>query len=104
MIETEFEIKNKQFDSVQTESAGHFEKPFEEYSWKRTVKKIEFFNFTYLMKTDTISEQDQQMGQFVSKYLNDSLREIVISVRNQDMKGSYDISTYWVDLTKALPL
>lgn len=110
MIEAEFDYEGKGFDEVKKELSGTFPSPFENYSWTRVIKEIEFPSMNMggggkegkeAKSSDTGTEAGtEMMTKLVTQYLSKAAREVTITISWQRGGGKleYSVSTYWVDL------
>jgi prepilin-type N-terminal cleavage/methylation domain-containing protein len=116
MVETELAMEGKKFDALQEEESGKFETPYEDYTWKRTIKEVKFPNLMAAQAEDQKDNQngkdgtqtmiEEMLSKVVTKFLSKSIREIKISIE-WNYKGkiqSYTIATYWVNLNNELDL
>ncbi|RYZ66424.1 MAG: type II secretion system protein [Proteobacteria bacterium] len=112
MAMTETEITGKTFTEIQEETAGQFEPPFQDYTYVRKVKEIEFPNISALFQggEDKDSAQAQnaepgadamqeQMGKVIFNYLSKAIREVTITIKWKRGAGeqNYTVAMYWVD-------
>jgi len=111
MTMTEAEILGKPFSEIRPELSGQFEEPYQDYSWERKVKEIEFPNISALFQNPEAEDQappadgasnanvQEQMGKVIFNYLSKSIREITITVKWKRGAGeqSYVVAMYWVD-------
>lgn len=113
MAQTEHEIEGKEFNELKKEEGGAFEKPYETFQWKREIKEVKFPSLPVggggggEDKGDGNNDQAQQMvTKVITKFLSDSMREVVITVSWPLTKGSgeFKISTYWVNLNHEFSL
>lgn len=118
MIETEELMEGKPFTELKEEEKGTFkgDQEVSEYIWERTVKEIEFPNLISPQSEGGSEDGDddgggsnelmQKVSQVTTKYFNDSIREVTVTIKWPTVKGtrSTSASTYWVDLTKNVKL
>ena len=110
MIETEFDIEGKSFDEIEKEKTGPFDAPFEDYTWKRTVKELKFPNLGGGGGSKGSNEAEDQATEMISKlisnYLSKALREVTVTVvwKRGGKDQTFAVSTYWVDLNHAFEL
>ena len=106
MIEIESEFEGKKFDEISAEESGQFDSPYDEFRWTKTVEEVEFPNLLQTQDSDEgpdggrVSSFQRSMGQLITKFLTDSIREVTLTIYWPKGTGeqSTDISTYWVDL------
>ena len=119
MILTEMEIKGKKFEEVKKEDSGQFEDPYQDYTWTRTIKEVNFPTINLAgepdkdknasqssAETDKNNSLMEKMSQVTSKYLTKAIREVSIEVKWPRGSGfqTYVVSMYWVDLNSELEL
>lgn len=113
MIETEYKIEGKTFDEVKKEDQGIFKEPYQDYSWKRTIKEITLPNLTSLMgggnkdndsggssSKSNPNQYAEMLGKLLTKFLSKALREVTVTIlwKKGGNQLTYSVSTYWVDL------
>ncbi len=113
MVELEYKVQGLKFTEVQKEQTGKFDSPYDSYSWKTTVKEINFPNLMGMSGAKAAEEKRgglgspgnspmgaDQMSQAVSRFFSNALREITVTVlwKQGTKEQSYSISTFWVDL------
>ncbi len=106
MVETEFKIEGKPFSEVRKEEAGAFEKPYEDYKWKTSIKELKFPNMGAAPggggdKSGTSQTPAAEMiGKLMTSFLSKAIREITVTVSWKRGAGEqqYSLATYWVDL------
>ena len=111
MGKMEQEFEGKKFTDVKKEWTGDFEKPFDEYLWAAKIKEVKFPNLNLAPpgkegeKTPG-SEIAEQMTKLLTKFLSDSIREVVVTVKSKPggTERVYTVSQYWVDLTHEFSL
>jgi type II secretion system protein I len=109
MVETELELEGASFEELSGESSGSFQAPYEEYRWTRKIEEVEFPNLMEMAgqgEDGRVSQAEAMMGQLITKFLSNALREIAITVTYPRGSGEQDfvVSTYWVDLNHELSL
>jgi general secretion pathway protein I len=116
MAQTEVEIAGKKFNEISEETSGQFADPYQDYTWVRKVKEVQFPNLAAISsqagedsnRSDegNNSQMMEQMGKIVTNYLGKSIREVSISVqwKRGTTTQSYDVAMYWVDLNSELNL
>lgn len=113
ITETEFELEGKNFQEIGTEKSGVFEDPFQDYSWKREIKKVAFPNLMSLggnaasgqegssaqSAAGNSSNITELVGQIITKFLKTALRQVEISVSWKRGTGTLteSVTIYWVD-------
>lgn len=105
MMESEHLLDGKSFGEMDKEKEEQFPEPFAKYKWKREVREVKFPDLALPKKEDAaggIPEQARLLVQTLTKYFNDNLRELVVTVSWQRGTGEEKITvaTYLVDLTK----
>jgi general secretion pathway protein I len=112
MVDTEFKIQGKAFDEVRKNEGGTFEPPYEDFSWRSSIKEIKFppINFggpkgnTSDAESNKGGGQGNQVGEMltklVTKHLSKSIREVTVTIawKQGTKEQTYDLSTFWVDL------
>jgi prepilin-type N-terminal cleavage/methylation domain-containing protein len=106
LLESEKTLEGRSFSEIPKESEGSFEAPYERFTWKREVKPVEFPNIleNYNKKSDDSSSPNSDsatlMTKAVTKFFNDSLREMIVTVKWTKGKGeqSVSFSTFMVNL------
>jgi prepilin-type N-terminal cleavage/methylation domain-containing protein len=116
MIMAEFDLEGKTFDEVEKEKTGQFSAPYSDYSWKRTVKEVNFPPINPAAGAteggqSSANDQDnsanvETMAKLITNYLSKAMREITISVvwKKSGKEQSFTVATYWVDLNHAFDL
>ncbi|MEN9722238.1 MAG: hypothetical protein RJB38_224 [Pseudomonadota bacterium] len=109
MVKAEVEIEGKSFEEVKKESAGTFEAPFQDYSWTRTIKELQFPNLVPSSGRDDGRSEDQGaelLGRLVTKYFSKAVRQVDVTVkwRKADKEQSVSASTFWVNLNQEMAL
>ncbi|MBL7715330.1 MAG: type II secretion system protein [Bdellovibrionales bacterium] len=115
VTKTEFELEGKTFQEIGTEKSGAFDEPFQDYSWKREIKKVAFPNLTSLSSSATGADGSgggsgggssaggnniaEMLGQIITKFLKTALRQVEITVSWKRGSGtlSESVTIYWVD-------
>ena len=101
MIESEHLLEGKPFSELSKEETKSFEAPFERFSWKREFRELKFPDLTQAVKEGQgIPEPSRILGKAITKYLNDSVREMVITIlwkRGADEQQMV-LTTYLIDL------
>lgn len=113
LTETEYLIENKQFTEVKEEETGTYAEPYQDYTWKRKIKEIEFPNLSTApaddSEKDTNTQQNeflQTMNRLLSGFLSKAMREVTVSVI-WDTTGKpeeFSVSFYWVNMNAEIPL
>lgn len=109
MVESEFKIQGKKFDEVRKEETGTFEPPYQDYSWKMTVKELKFPQISDLMKNEDANNSNQEqganpqtelIGRVVTNYLSKAIREVTVTIiwKQSGKEQDFALATYWVDL------
>lgn len=101
MVESEHLYEGKPFSELEKEKKERFLAPFEKFTWKREVRELEFPDFTQPGKEgESIAEPVRILGKVMTKYLNTSMREMVITITWQrgTTEQSLTLTTYLVDL------
>lgn len=114
MIETELLIENKSFGEVKTEETGNYAEPYQEFTWKREVKEIEFPSLNPGGGDDSQQNNDDpnakeagnSIAKLVTQFLSKSIREVVVTVSYKKGPGEqkYQIAMYWVNLNNDFSL
>ena len=107
MVKTEFDIEGKTFDEVDKESEGKFDPPYDNYSWKRTIKELTFPNFASLTsQNDAENQVSDMLSKLFSNYLSKAMREVTVQIlwTKSGKQQSASVSTYWVDLNHEFDL
>jgi prepilin-type N-terminal cleavage/methylation domain-containing protein len=119
MIDTDLLIEGKDFKEVKEEESGTFDRPFEQYKWKRKIKEIEFpqLNFAGAAGSEegaTEGEGDasstdastETVTKLITQFLSKAVREITVTISYPRGTGTVDhsITTYWVDLNHEFSL
>ncbi|NDD91145.1 type II secretion system protein [bacterium] len=110
MVKAELDVEGKSFEEVKKEEAGSFESPFQDYSWSRKIKELEFPNLVPSAGgEDSQGSQDQSsdlMGKLVTKFLSKAVRQVEVTVKWQKAgrEQSVSTSTFWVDLNHEMAL
>lgn len=106
MVETERTIEGKTFEEVQKEEKGTFPEPYQDYSWMKEVKEIEFPQITGSKPAageDSGEGSDvstEMLTKLITQFLSKSLREVTITISWKRGTGEqkFSLTTYWVDL------
>ena len=102
MTESEHLYEGKAFSEIPGESSENFPSPFQNYKWKREVKELKFPDIQIPSQQESGGETDQMrtFTQTISKYLSNSVREMVVTVSWQrgDGEMKVQVSTYLIDL------
>jgi type II secretion system protein I len=102
--ETDLLYSTKSFSELPKEELAAFPAPFERFTWKREVKELKFPELNF-----STNQDDKQQGQtdtlrmltqMITKYLNESVRELVVTISWERGKQTYNVkvSTYLVNL------
>lgn len=109
MIQAEFDTESKTFEEIKKEESGTFPEPYQDYSWTRKIKEIEFPNIN-MNPSQKQDSKDSDSGssdvatdmitKLVTQHLSKAIREINVTISWKRGSGvqSYTVSTYWVDL------
>lgn len=100
MVESEHLLENKPFSEIDKLKIGKFDAPFERFGWKREVKELKFPDLAQPTKEgEGIPEPVRILAKTLSKFLNDSVREMVITVTWQrgQSEQTLVLSTYLID-------
>jgi general secretion pathway protein I len=105
MVESEHLYEGKAFDELpKGPEIKKFDAPFERYSWKREIREIKFPDITQqAAKSDKeggIPEAVRILAKTMTKYLNNAVRELVITVSwpRGDGEQEMTVTTYLIDL------
>jgi type II secretion system protein I len=101
ITESEHMFEGKPFTELPKVETKAFAAPYERFSWKREIKEMKFPELTQPQKEGQgIPESLRLMVKNVTKFLNDSIREMVVTVNWKSGGGdrSLTLSTYLVDL------
>jgi type II secretion system protein I len=106
MIETELDIEGKTFDEYEKDKTAPFETPFEDYSWKRTVKEIKFPNLGGggggggSSQNESEDQTSDMLSKLITNFLSKAIREVSVSIiwKRSGKDQSFTVTTYWVDL------
>lgn len=102
MVEAEHLLEGKPFDEIEKVSTGQFEDAdFRRFKWKREVRELKFPEFTQGGKEgEGIPEPMRLMGKVITKFLNNAVRELVVTISWQQGKGeqTLELTTYLIDL------
>ncbi len=104
MIETELDFEGKTFDEYEKEKSAPFEAPYEDYSWKRTVKELKFPSLGggggASNGNDSESQATDMIGKLFSNFLSKAIREVSVTIiwKRNNRDQTFTVSTYWVDL------
>jgi general secretion pathway protein I len=127
MSEIEAEIEGKTFEEVKKEENGTFSAPWNEYTWKKEIKEVEFPNLSMQggggessssnpdssASSDTSSEGGssnsaalERMTKLITKFLSQSIREVRLTLTWKQGAGesSFTLTTWWVDLNHEFSL
>jgi len=112
MVKAELDIEDKSFEEVKKEESETFESPFQDYSWTRTIKELEFPNLLPNSGGEnggSAGSQDQSseiMGRLVTKFLSKAVRQVDVTIKWQKSGKEQSVSatTFWVDLNHAMAL
>lgn len=104
MTEAEHLYEGKAFSEIPKEESKSFTDPYQKYKWKREVKELKFpdFNIPHNEQEGGVPEPIRILMQTITKFINSSLREIVVTVTWPRGSGEQKlvIATYLVDLTQ----
>jgi prepilin-type N-terminal cleavage/methylation domain-containing protein len=113
MVESEHLMEGKPFGELKQEELGTYPAPYERFKWKREVKEIEFPDFaSFAAGGDSgddqgnNSQQARILGQSITRYLSNAVREMVITVSwpRGDGEQSVRLSTYLINLNERFSL
>lgn len=118
MVQSELEIEGKTFDEVKKEHTEQFKEPFQDYTWTRIIKEIEFPSLGASggggggangggASDDAGQDQmSEQLTKLVTQFFSKAVREVTVTVSWKQGKGekSFSLSTYWVDLNHEFQL
>jgi prepilin-type N-terminal cleavage/methylation domain-containing protein len=105
MVESEQLYEGLSFEEVPKEESENFTAPFERYKWKREIKPIEFPELQLAQQNPSNpggAETIQMITKIITKHLNRTVRELVITVTWPQGKGERTLvlSTYLVNLNE----
>ncbi len=101
MVEAEQEFQGQPFNEIKEEASGTFDPPFDTFRWSREIKEIKFPDLNLSGSQEGKSNDiEKKIGTIVTKYMNDSLREVVVTISWEKAKGTQKVSasTYWINL------
>lgn len=100
MVESEHLMEDKPFNELSKEESKNFPEPFQRFKWKREVRELKFPDFSLPEKEGGMPEPIRIFIKTITKFLNDSVRELIITVSWPRGKGEQQItvSTYLVDM------
>lgn len=116
VLETEVTLEGQEFSAVKTEDSGRFSSPYEAYRWKTEIKELELPNLQLQMNPEEGEEERtqnsannaffvSQIKGMVTKYLSESIREVVITIFWGPEKDprQMQVSFFWVNLALLPP-
>ncbi len=106
MLDAENEFQERTFTELDKERNGQFEAPYEAFSWEREVIEVEFPNLLSGMGgEDGTPREVELVSRLITKYLKESLREVIVRVKwkKGDGEKTFSLSTYWVNLNQPFP-
>lgn len=104
MVETERKIEGKTFEEVSKQEKGTFPEPYQDYSWMKDIKEIEFPQITGTKSAegegDGTEASTEMLTKLITQFLSKSLREVTITISWKRGAGEqkFSLTTYWVDL------
>lgn len=114
LTETEYLIENKQFTEVKDEETGTYPEPYQDYSWKRKIKELEFPDLSTALNNSEGEEKQpnqqtdilQTMNRLLTNFLSKAMREVTVSViwNTTGKPEEFSVSFYWVNLNAEIPL
>ncbi len=117
MIRAELDFTGKAFGEVKPEQSAHFEKPYEDYSWKREIIEVKFPELNVQSasgagegggggEASSDGQQEALFAKLFARFLSEAVRQVKITISRDPELGekSYMIVTYWVDLNHAFAL
>jgi type II secretory pathway pseudopilin PulG len=117
MVESEHKIEGKAFEDISKEESGRFQPPFEDYSWKRSIKEIKFPSISTsaggsdgkeggAADSGDKSMSADMIAKLITSHLSKAVREMTVTISWKKGGGeqSFSASTYWVDLNHAFEL
>ncbi len=125
MSEIENEIEGKTFDEVKKEERGTFSEPWQDYSWTKEIKEIEFPQLSLQGggssteaqgdTTDSGSSSGstsnntaaiERMTKLITKFLSQSTREVTLTLnwKQGATDRKFTLTTWWVDLNHEFAL
>jgi len=106
MVDAEIYFQDKTFSEVDDEKSGSFDSPYDQYTWERTIKEVEFPDLNSLLNSEDeesgVTRTQEMMLKLITQYISDSLREVTVTITWPKGKGTknYSLTTYWVDLSR----
>lgn len=101
MVESEHLLEGKPFGEIDKMKTEKFAAPYDRFTWKREVRELKFPDLTKAEKEgEGILESARVMGKVITKYLSNSVREMVITVSwpvGSD-EAHLTLTTYLIDL------
>jgi prepilin-type N-terminal cleavage/methylation domain-containing protein len=121
MIEAELAFTGRTFEEVKTEEQGQFKEPYQDYTWIRRVKEVEFPELPLAKperaeagRAASAEERANQpqdgsvdmIARLVKKFLSGAIREIEVEVqwKRGTHTQSFVVSQYWVNLNHEFSL
>lgn len=110
MIEAEVEFQGKSFPEVRPEDSGTFPDPFQEFSWKRSIRELSFPSLPApgagQSETGGTNQNEEILGRLVTNFLSQAIREVEVTVSWQRGRGVVEqrVTTWWVDLNHEFKL
>ncbi len=109
MVESEHLLEGKPFGELKDEETGTYPEPYARFKWKREIKEIKFPDFGVFTSSEeegqngnqnSNSEVGRQLGQAVTKFLSDGVRELIVTVSwpRGDGEQTVRLTTYLIDL------
>lgn len=103
MVESEHLFEGKAFSELSKDpETDKFKAPFEQYVWKREVREMKFPDLPVgsNKEGEGVQESVRILAQKITKFLNSSLRELVVTVSWDRGKGEQHVTltTYLVDM------
>ena len=103
MVESEHLYEGKPLNELPKLETKAFTAPFERFKWKREIKEIKFPDFNLPQKEgEGVPEPVRILTQTLTKYLNNSIREMQVTVSWPRGEGEQRVSvtTYLIDLNQ----
>jgi len=127
MTEIETEIEGKSFSEVKKEEGGTFPDPWQDYSWKKEIKEVEFPQISMQggaagsssESSDSTTSSSggsesssantaaiERMTKLITKFLSQSIREVrlTLSWKQGSTDRKFTLTTWWVDLNHEFSL
>jgi prepilin-type N-terminal cleavage/methylation domain-containing protein len=103
MVESEHLYEGKPFEELSKLDTKKFEEPFQRYAWKREIREIKFPDITAATASKDgqgVPETVRMLSKTITKFFNDSIREMVITVSwpHGDGEQKITLTTYLINL------